>query len=56
MVEDADYSDIENLEQNLDEMDEKIECSDIYVVRIFSFQSCLYQKLWDLEKIYKHSF
>ena len=33
MVEDADYSDIENLEQNLDEMDEKIECSDIYVVQ-----------------------
>ena len=33
MVEDADYSDIENLEQNLDEIDEKIECSDIYVVQ-----------------------
>ena len=32
-VEDADYSDIENFEQNLDEMDEKIECSDIYVVQ-----------------------
>ena len=33
MVKDADYSNIENLEQNLDEMDEKIECSDIYIVQ-----------------------
>ena len=56
MVEDADYSNIENLEQNLDEMDEKIECSDIYVVQNLSFQSCLYQKLWDLEQIYNHFF
>ena len=33
MVEDADYSDKENLEQSLGEMDAKIECSDIYVVQ-----------------------
>ena len=33
MVEDVDYSDIENLEENLDVMDEKIECSDLYIVQ-----------------------
>ena len=33
MVEDVDYSDIEDLEQSLDEMDEKIECSHVYVVQ-----------------------
>ena len=56
MVEDADYSDIENLEQSLDEMDEKLNVVTFTLFRIFSFQSCLYQKLWDLEQIYKHSF
>ena len=33
MVEDVDYSDIEILEQNLDEMDEKVKCIGIYVVQ-----------------------
>ena len=33
MVEDVDYSDIENLEQIIDEMDKKTECSDVYVVQ-----------------------
>ena len=33
VVEDVDFSDIENLDQSLDEMDEKIECSDVYVVQ-----------------------
>ena len=32
-VEDVDYSDIENIEHIVDEMDKKTECSDVYVVK-----------------------
>ena len=32
-VEDVDFSDIENIEYIIDEMDEKIECNDVYVVQ-----------------------
>ena len=32
-IPDVDYSDIENLEENLDVMYEKIECSDLYIVQ-----------------------